>query len=40
MKVLGILGGMGPEASVDLYNELVQRFYKSSGTNLTSYPHI
>jgi aspartate racemase len=40
MKVLGILGGMGPEASVDLYNELVQRFYKSAGTDLTSYPHI
>lgn len=40
MKILGILGGMGPEASVDLYGELVQRFYKSAGADLGSYPHI
>ncbi|MBU2647220.1 amino acid racemase [bacterium] len=40
MKILGILGGMGPEASVDLYRELVQRFYTSAGGDLKGYPHI
>lgn len=40
MKTLGILGGMGPEASVDLYGQIVERSYSNAGSDLKSYPHI
>jgi len=40
MKKIGILGGMGPEASADLYLKLIKLFYTRAGENMKSYPHI
>lgn len=40
MKTIGILGGMGPEASADLYLKLIERFYRQAGTDMGGYPHI
>ena len=40
MKVIGILGGMGPEASADLYIKLIRLFYTRAGENMKGYPHI
>jgi aspartate racemase len=40
MKIIGILGGMGPEASADLYQQLIDRFYRRAGSDMHGYPHI
>jgi len=40
LKTIGILGGMGPEASADLYQQLIDRFYKRAGSDMHGYPHI
>jgi aspartate racemase len=40
VKVIGILGGMGPEASADLYLKLIQRSYRRAGEDMGGYPHI
>ena len=40
MKTIGILGGMGPEASADLYLKLIQRSYRRAGQDMGGYPHI
>jgi len=40
LKTIGVLGGMGPEASADLYQQLIDRFYKRAGSNMHGYPHI
>jgi len=39
-SVIGILGGMGPEASADLYSKLIDRFYRSAGDDMQGYPHL
>ena len=40
MKTIGILGGMGPEASADVYLRIIQRFYRYAAQNMDAYPHI
>ncbi len=40
MKTIGILGGMGPEASSDLYQQLIDRFYNRAGSDMHGYPQI
>ena len=38
--MIGLLGGMGPEASVDAYRLLVDLSYKDAGKDMGAYPHI
>lgn len=38
--MIGILGGMGPEASVDAYRLLVNLSYEDAGNDMGAYPHI
>ena len=40
MKIIGILGGMGPEASADVYLKIIQRSYRYAAENMDAYPHI
>jgi aspartate racemase len=40
MKPIGILGGMGPEASADVYLQIIHRSYRFAAENMDSYPHI
>ncbi len=40
MKTIGILGGMGPEASADVYLKIIQRSYSHAAGNMDAYPHI
>lgn len=40
MKPIGILGGMGPEASADIYLKIIRRSYKYAAENMDAYPHI
>lgn len=40
MKPIGILGGMGPEASADVYLKIIRRSYKHAAENMDAYPHI
>jgi aspartate racemase len=40
MKPIGILGGMGPEASANVYLELIRRSYRYAAENMEGYPHI
>jgi aspartate racemase len=40
MQTIGILGGMGPEASADVYLKIIQRSYKHARENMDAYPHI
>lgn len=40
MRPIGILGGMGPEASANVYLLLIQRSYRYAAENMDSYPHI
>lgn len=37
-KTIGLIGGIGPEATVDYYKQLISTFQKK--TNENSYPHI
>jgi len=40
MKPIGILGGMGPEASVHVYQQLIRLSYAYAADNMDCYPHI
>jgi aspartate racemase len=40
MRPIGILGGMGPEASADVYLKIIRRSYKHAAENMDAYPHI
>jgi aspartate/glutamate racemase len=40
MKVIGILGGLGPEAPADLYLKPIHRSYRRAGQDMHGYPHI
>jgi aspartate racemase len=40
LKRIGILGGMGPEASADIYLRLIKLFYDYSKDDMKAYPHI
>ena len=40
MNPIGILGGMGPEASADVYLKLIKRAYQRAAQDMNAYPHI
>ncbi|MGQ1783981.1 MULTISPECIES: aspartate/glutamate racemase family protein [unclassified Saccharicrinis] len=40
MKTIGILGGLGPEATVDYYKEIIKGFDKINGNGSLNYPEI
>lgn len=40
MQTIGILGGMGPEASADVYLRIIRRSYRYAVQNMDAYPHI
>jgi len=40
MKTIGILGGLGPEATVDYYKEIIKGFDKINGDGSLNYPEI
>jgi aspartate racemase len=40
MRPIGILGGMGPEASVDVYLKIIKLSYGHAAENMGAYPHI
>ncbi|GAF05438.1 aspartate/glutamate racemase family protein [Saccharicrinis fermentans] len=40
MKTIGILGGLGPEATVDYYKEIIKAFDKMNGDGSLNYPEI
>lgn len=40
MKTIGILGGLGPEATVDYYREIIKGFDKINGDGSLNYPEI
>ncbi len=40
MKTIGILGGLGPEATVDYYKEIIKGFNKLNGDGSLTYPEI
>jgi len=40
MKTIGILGGLGPEATVDYYKEIVKAFDQINGDGSLNYPEI
>ncbi len=40
MKRIGIIGGLGPEATADYYKEIIARFNKINGDGSLNYPEI
>lgn len=40
MKTIGILGGLGPESTVDYYKELIKGFNDLNGAGILNYPEI
>jgi aspartate racemase len=40
LKKVGILGGMGPEASGDIYMKVIKHFYNYAKSDMLGYPHI
>ncbi|MGQ8336297.1 aspartate/glutamate racemase family protein [Sunxiuqinia sp. A32] len=40
MKTIGILGGLGPEATVDYYKEIIKGFDKINDNDSLNYPEI
>lgn len=40
MQIIGILGGMGPEASADVYLRIIRASYRYASENMDAYPHI
>jgi aspartate racemase len=40
MRPIGILGGMGPEASADVYLKIIRQSYGHAAENMDAYPHI
>lgn len=40
MQTIGILGGMGPEASADVYLKIIRLSYSHAAENMDAYPHI
>lgn len=40
MKRIGIIGGLGPEATVDYYKEIIDAFNKINNDNSLNYPDI
>lgn len=40
MRPIGILGGMGPEASADVYMKIIKLSYGHAAANMDAYPHI
>ena len=40
MRPIGILGGMGPEASANVYLQIIKLSYRYAADNMESYPHI
>lgn len=40
MKTIGILGGLGPEATVDYYKEIIKSFNKINNKNSLNYPQM
>jgi aspartate racemase len=40
MRPIGILGGMGPEASADVYLKIIKLSYGHAAKNMDAYPHI
>jgi aspartate racemase len=40
MRPIGILGGMGPEASADVYLKIIKQSYGHAAENMDAYPHI
>jgi len=40
MRPIGILGGMGPEASADVYMKIIKLSYGYAAANMDAYPHI
>lgn len=40
MQPIGILGGMGPEASADVYLKIIRLAYRHAAQNMDAYPHI
>ncbi len=40
MKIIGILGGMGPESSADLYLQLIHKSHTFFEDDFDKYPHI
>lgn len=40
MKTIGILGGLGPEATVDYYKEIIKNLDKINGDGNLNYPEI
>jgi aspartate racemase len=40
MKTIGILGGLGPEATADYYKEIIKSFNEVSGNGSLNYPEI
>jgi len=40
MRPIGILGGMGPEASAYVYLEMINLSYKHAAQDMENYPHI
>jgi aspartate racemase len=40
MKTIGILGGLGPEATVDYYKEIIREFNAMSNDGSLSYPEM
>lgn len=40
MRPIGILGGMGPEASADVYLKIIKLSYGHAAENMDAYPHI
>jgi aspartate racemase len=40
MRPVGILGGMGPEASANVYLLMIQRAYRHAAQDMDAYPHI
>ncbi len=40
MKTIGILGGLGPEATVDYYREIIRGFNEINREGSLNYPEI
>lgn len=40
MKKIGILGGLGPEATIDYYKEIIKNFDSINGNGSLNYPEI
>lgn len=40
MKTIGILGGLGPEATIDYYKEIIKKFNELNNNESLTYPEI